>query len=55
MVDVARNELRVKTQPDLRERLPDVVAIMESATYSYSKNIWPDGEYNRSKNIIFSD
>jgi len=55
MVDVAHDELRVKTQPELRKRLPEVVVIMESPAYSYPRNIWPDGRYKQSVNIVFGD
>ena len=54
-IDVAHDELRVKTRTDLKQKLPQVTAVIETKDYAYPRQMWPDGRYPHAKNITFSN
>ena len=52
-IDVAHDELFLKTRTSLKQKLPEIIGLIESGAYAYPRYIWPDGEYAFSKNIKF--
>ena len=50
-IDVAHDELSLKTRIRLKEDLPEVVNIIESNSYEYPRYMWPDGKYSFSEHI----
>ncbi|WP_261859094.1 hypothetical protein [Photobacterium sanguinicancri] len=51
--DLESDEMRVKDRRSLRQRLPGIVALMESPDYHYPTHIWPDGKYQHSSHIRY--
>lgn len=49
--DLFSDELRLKTREELTEKLPGVVALIESQRYHYPIYRWPDGQYPHQHNI----
>ncbi|WP_414931363.1 hypothetical protein [Vibrio europaeus] len=49
--DLYSDELSLKTRAELTEKLPGVVALMESKDYHYPTHKWPDGNYPHKQNI----
>lgn len=54
-MDVAHDELRVKTLTDLKQKLPQVTAVIETQDYAYPRQMWPDGRYPHMQHILFSN
>ena len=52
-IDVAHDELFLKTRIALKQKLPEITTLIESSAYNYPRYIWPDGDYSFSKNIKF--
>ncbi len=52
-VDLASDEMRLKTRAALSETVPAVVQLLESDEYIYPTNHWPDGTYAHQNNITF--
>ena len=52
-IDVAHDELFLKTRTRLKQKLPEIITLIESGAYAYPRYIWPDGKYSFSKNIKF--
>ena len=52
-IDVAHDELFLKTRTALKQKLPEIIKLIENVDYEYPRYIWPDGEYSFSKNIKF--
>ena len=53
-IDVEHDELRVKTRSALRQKLPQVTAVIETKDYAYPRRMWPDGIYSHLNHIKFS-
>ncbi|WP_052245288.1 hypothetical protein [Halocynthiibacter namhaensis] len=51
--DLADTEFTIKSQAELREKHPDMVALFESPDYDYPNHMWPDGAYEHTQNITF--
>lgn len=49
--DLESDEMRVKTRENLKEKLPETVAVIEDRRYQYPRNHWPDGDYKHRQNI----
>lgn len=52
-LDLASDEMRLKTQAELFEAIPAMEQIFESANYSYPTNHWPTGNYPFPENIEY--
>ena len=50
-IDVAHDELFLKTRGQLKQNLPDIIKLLESRAYNYPKYRWPDGDYPLNKRI----
>lgn len=44
-LDLASDEMRLKTRKEMVEKLPDVVEIIENGSYGYPTDHWPNGTY----------
>ena len=51
--DLQTEEIRLYTRDELRQTIPAVIEIFESAEYNYPTNHWPTGAYAHQNNIIF--
>jgi|GEM_PF-2026303 len=51
--DLYSDELSLKTRAELTDKLPGVVALMESKDYHYPTYRWPDGQYPHQANIKY--
>ena len=52
-IDVAHDELFLKTRSALKQKLAEITTLIESSAYTYPRYVWPNGEYAFSKNIKF--
>ncbi|MEM7113730.1 MAG: hypothetical protein AAF614_14935 [Chloroflexota bacterium] len=52
-LDLASDEMRLKTRAELANAIPSVIDIFESTDYVYPTNHWPDGTYPQQDNIVF--
>ena len=50
-IDVAHDELFIKTRSKLKQKLPKIIELIESNSYHYPRYMWPDGEYSFDKNV----
>ncbi|MFC5080372.1 hypothetical protein VTH8203_03673 [Vibrio thalassae] len=53
-VDLKSDEMRIKSQKELKHLLPDLVSLMESERYHYPTHMWPDGQYRYPGNITLT-
>ena len=51
--DLADEEFLIKTNRELITKHPNMIEIFESEKYNYPNIIWPNGNYNFSKKIIY--
>ena len=52
-IDVAHDELFLKTRTALKQKLPEIIKLIENVDYEYPRYVWPNGEYAFIKNIKF--
>ena len=55
IVDLAHDELWVKTRTYLKHKLPKATAVIETKDYVYPRQMWPDGRYPHMRRIKFSN
>lgn len=50
--DLQSDEMMIKNRRSLKQKLPELVNMMESFDYQYPVHLWPDGNYAHQSNIL---